>query len=167
MMNYCCANGKKGLRTELEGTDRFMELSPSATSTAIQVNGTSTAIQVNGTDGVTHSADRNSSPTSASEAPVDACVDSFMTTTNKYVEDMFVQYGVDVHVTAHQHVYERTTPVYRYKGLSLAYFPVCHTWHTWHVTVQCLGSVVAHDSRYCLLYCLLFYTSLHSIRERF
>jgi hypothetical protein len=28
----------------------------------------------------------------------------------------FLQYGVDVHITAHQHVYERTTPVYRYQA---------------------------------------------------
>ena len=37
-----------------------------------------------------------------------------MTAVNLAVEDMMVQYGVDVHITAHQHVYERTTPVYRY-----------------------------------------------------
>lgn len=43
-----------------------------------------------------------------------SCVDGFMTPVNKYVEDLFVQYHVDVHITAHQHVYERTTPVYRY-----------------------------------------------------
>ena len=35
---------------------------------------------------------------------------------NKYVEDLFVKYHVDVHLTAHQHVYERTTPVYRYQA---------------------------------------------------
>jgi len=42
------------------------------------------------------------------------CVTSFMTEVNKYAEDLFVKAGVDVHITAHQHVYERTTPVYRY-----------------------------------------------------
>lgn len=46
----------------------------------------------------------------------DACESSFMTSVNKYAEDMFVKYGVDVHFTAHQHVYERTTPVYRYQA---------------------------------------------------
>lgn len=44
------------------------------------------------------------------------CAFSFMTEVNKYAENLFVQYGVDVHLTAHQHVYERTTPVYRYEA---------------------------------------------------
>jgi len=44
------------------------------------------------------------------------CVDDFMTPLNKVVEDMFVKYGVDMHMTAHQHVYERTTPIYRYQA---------------------------------------------------
>jgi len=43
-----------------------------------------------------------------------ACVNKFMTSLNKQVEDLFVKYGVDLHITAHQHVYERTTPIYRY-----------------------------------------------------
>jgi 3',5'-cyclic AMP phosphodiesterase CpdA len=73
MMSYCCADGRTGLRTELEGSERYAE----ATS---------------------------------------SCVDTFMTDVNKYVEDMFVKYHVDVHLTAHQHVYERTTPVYRYQA---------------------------------------------------
>lgn len=30
------------------------------------------------------------------------------------VEDLFMLYEVDVHITAHEHVYERTKPVYRY-----------------------------------------------------
>jgi len=47
-------------------------------------------------------------------AETNACADKFMTPLNKEVEDMFVRYGVDVHITAHQHVYERTTPVHRY-----------------------------------------------------
>ena len=46
----------------------------------------------------------------------DSCVDKFMTPVNRVVEDWFVDAGVDVHVTAHQHVYERTTPVYRYQA---------------------------------------------------
>lgn len=46
----------------------------------------------------------------------DACVDRFMTPVSRYAEDLLVRYGVDVHITAHTHAYERTTPVYRYKA---------------------------------------------------
>lgn len=35
--------------------------------------------------------------------PDKSCVSSFMTELNKYVEDLFVQYHVDMHITAHQH----------------------------------------------------------------
>merc|ERR1712166_655015 len=45
-----------------------------------------------------------------------SCVNNFMTPVNRYAEDLFAKYGVDVHLTAHQHVYERTTPVYRYEA---------------------------------------------------
>lgn len=55
-------------------------------------------------------------PVHANATGDDACVDHFMTDVNKYTEDLFVKYGVDIHFTAHQHVYERTTPVYRYKA---------------------------------------------------
>jgi hypothetical protein len=37
----------------------------------------------------------------------DSCVTSFMSDLMQWVEDKFVEYGVDVHFTAHQHVYER------------------------------------------------------------
>ena len=80
MMTYCCADGRKGLRTELEGSERWAAL------------GATTP------------------PTGAPQS----CVEDFQTPLNRWVEDKFVEYGVDVHLTAHQHVYERTTPVYRY-----------------------------------------------------
>jgi len=44
------------------------------------------------------------------------CVEGHATPMNLWAEDLFVAHGVDVHFTAHQHVYERTTPVYRYKA---------------------------------------------------
>jgi hypothetical protein len=71
-MTYCCADGRKGLREELEGEERWED--------------------------------------------VNDCVESFQTPLNKWAEDKFVEFGVDVHLTAHQHVYERTTPVYRYQA---------------------------------------------------
>jgi len=44
------------------------------------------------------------------------CVENCnQTSFQKEVEDLFVQYHVDVHFTSHEHVYERTYPVYRYK----------------------------------------------------
>jgi hypothetical protein len=102
MMGYCCADGKVGLRTELEGRERFESLhyaSPAAGDAEAAV-GAEVEVEAE----------------AEAEAGAQACVDSFMTPTNKYVEDLFVKYGVDLHFTAHQHVYERTTPVYRYRA---------------------------------------------------
>lgn len=64
-------------------------------------------------------------PKSGADPKADTCVSTFMTSTNKAMEDLWLASSVDVHVTAHQHVYERTTPVYRYKayGNGTAPFP--------------------------------------------
>lgn len=93
MMAYCCADGRVGLRSELEGRERYGDL------------------ELGDGEGARDGAA--------------ACVDSFMTNTSRAIEDMFVTYHVDVHLTAHQHVYERTTPVYRYEayGNGSAPFP--------------------------------------------
>ena len=87
MMTYCCANGNVGLRGELEGNERFASLD-------------------------THELSHGDGGGGGDPA----CVSRFMTDVNKYVEDLFVAHGVDLHITAHQHVYERTTPVYRYQA---------------------------------------------------
>jgi hypothetical protein len=63
--------------------------------------------------------------TSANHAHAGCCVaeddcehllDPVKADVSQYVEDLFAVNQVDVHLTGHQHVYERTSPVYRFKA---------------------------------------------------
>jgi hypothetical protein len=92
MMTYCCADGNIGLRTELEGTERFTELSAQGKNPSARGQGKNLTAE-HGDEGGTTGAGASK-----------ACVDSFMTNTSKTIEDMFVKYHVDLHLTAHQHV---------------------------------------------------------------
>ena len=109
MMGYCCANGKVGLRQELEGAETFAALNATTSSAA---SSSSHSQRPSSSSGSRHA---DADAAYASAPPADPlCVAQHMTAVNLAVEDMMVKYGVDVHITAHQHVYERTTPVYRY-----------------------------------------------------
>jgi hypothetical protein len=76
MMGYCCADGKVGMRTELEAHERFSQLPP--TTNMNSDGGSSSSSSGGGGGGGTASA-------------VDSCVEHFMTANNKWTEDMFVQ----------------------------------------------------------------------------
>ena len=89
--SYCCADGKVGLRSDLKGSEQWRSLDDDAARDT-------------GAAG----------PSSLDGGAL--CVDKFMSATAKHVEDLFVEHHVDIHITAHQHVYERTTPVYRYQA---------------------------------------------------
>jgi hypothetical protein len=112
MMDSCCADGKVGTRTAIEEAGQWQSIDPNATT----VKGEKGGEGVGGDEGRRIERGVGEAGEGESGTVDDRCVSGFMSDVNKVVEDMFVSAGVDVHVTAHQHVYERTTPVYRYQA---------------------------------------------------